>query len=59
LTTNLIIAASESEEHLSQPEIDDILGIALRRDASCRPVLQGRPDAALRRRALFLFAFLP
>ena len=34
LTTNLIIAASESEEHLSQPEIDDILGIALRRDAS-------------------------
>ena len=34
LTTNLIIAASESEEHLSQPEIDDILGVALHRDAS-------------------------
>ena len=29
LTTNLIIAASESEEHLSQGEIDAILGIAL------------------------------
>ena len=28
LTTNLIIAASESEEHLSAAEIDDILGVA-------------------------------
>lgn len=28
LTTNLIIAASESDEHLSQGEIDAILGVA-------------------------------
>jgi hypothetical protein len=28
LTTNLIIAASESEEHLSDDEIDRILGVA-------------------------------
>ena len=28
LTTNLIIAASESEEHLTADEIDRILGIA-------------------------------
>lgn len=27
LTTNLIVAASESEDHLSQEEIDRILGI--------------------------------
>jgi hypothetical protein len=27
LTTNLIIAASESEGHLSQEEIDQILGV--------------------------------
>jgi len=27
LTTNLIIAASESEEHLSQEQIDRILGV--------------------------------
>ncbi|KQQ42895.1 MULTISPECIES: hypothetical protein [unclassified Nocardioides] len=27
LTTNLIIAASESDEHLSQTTIDEILGI--------------------------------
>jgi hypothetical protein len=27
LTTNLIIAASESEEHLSTDEIDEILGV--------------------------------
>ena len=27
LTTNLIIAASESEDHLSQEEIDRILGV--------------------------------
>ena len=27
LTTNLIIAASESEEHLSDDEIDRILGV--------------------------------
>ena len=27
LTTNLIIAASESEEHLSTAEIDAILGV--------------------------------
>ena len=28
LTTNLIIAASESEEHLSTDDIDRILGVA-------------------------------
>ncbi|MDN4174477.1 hypothetical protein QWY28_16070 [Nocardioides sp. SOB77] len=28
LTTNLIIAASESDEHLSDEEIDRILGVA-------------------------------
>lgn len=28
LTTNLIIAASESEDHLSGSEIDSILGLA-------------------------------
>jgi hypothetical protein len=28
LTTNLIIAASEAEEHLSTEEIDQILGVA-------------------------------
>jgi hypothetical protein len=27
LTTNLIIAASESEDHLTQEEIDRILGV--------------------------------
>ena len=27
LTTNLIIAASESEDHLSEEEIDQILGV--------------------------------
>lgn len=30
MTTNLIIAASESEEHLSTEEIDTILGVAPR-----------------------------
>ncbi|WKN48088.1 hypothetical protein [Nocardioides sp. Arc9.136] len=30
LTTNLIIAASESEEHLSNEEIDRILGVTPR-----------------------------
>ena len=30
LTTNLIIAASESDEHLSQEEIDRILGVEVR-----------------------------
>ena len=28
LTTNLIIAASETEEHLTDAEIDEILGVA-------------------------------
>jgi hypothetical protein len=28
LTTNLIVAASESEEHLSTAEIDSILGVS-------------------------------
>ena len=33
LTTNLIIAASEADEHLDQAEIDRILGVApLHRD---------------------------
>jgi hypothetical protein len=32
LTTNLIIAASESEEHLSVEEIDRILDVTPRRD---------------------------
>lgn len=27
LTTNLIVAASESEEHLSADQIDEILGV--------------------------------
>ncbi len=31
LTTTLIIAASESEDHLSQDEIDRILGVTPRR----------------------------
>ena len=31
LTTTLIIAASESEDHLSQEEIDRLLGVAPRR----------------------------
>jgi len=30
LTTNLIIAASESEEHLTTEEIDEILGVVPR-----------------------------
>jgi hypothetical protein len=33
LTTNLIIAASETDEHLSDAEIDDILGVEPRRSA--------------------------
>ena len=32
LTTNLIIAASEADEHLSTDEIDRILGVAPQRD---------------------------
>ena len=28
LTTNLIIAASDSDEHLTREEIDEILGVA-------------------------------
>ena len=31
LTTNLIIAASETDDHLSDAEIDEILGVAPRR----------------------------
>ena len=31
LTTTLIIAASESEDHLSQEEIDRLLGVTPRR----------------------------
>jgi hypothetical protein len=33
LTTNLIIAASESDEHLSPEEIDEILGVQPGADA--------------------------
>jgi hypothetical protein len=33
LTTNLIIAASESDEHLSPEEIDEILGVQHDADA--------------------------
>jgi hypothetical protein len=33
LTTNLIIAATESEEHLSNGEIDEILGVGAASDA--------------------------
>lgn len=33
LTTSLIIAASESDEHLSQEEIDRLLGIEPKPDA--------------------------
>ncbi len=33
LTTNLIIAASETEDHLTDSEIDDILGVEPRRSA--------------------------
>jgi hypothetical protein len=32
LTTNLIIAASEADEHLDQAEIDRILGVSPRHD---------------------------
>ena len=32
LTTNLIIAASESDDHLPQEEIDRILGVEPQRD---------------------------
>ena len=33
LTTNLIIAASDSDEHLTREEIDEILGVDPRRSA--------------------------
>jgi hypothetical protein len=33
LTTNLIIAASETDEHLSAVEIDEILGVEPQRNA--------------------------
>ncbi|MDX6357643.1 MAG: hypothetical protein QOH37_697 [Nocardioidaceae bacterium] len=33
LTTNLIIAASETDEHLSDAEIDEILGVEPQRSA--------------------------
>ena len=36
LTTTLIIAASESEDHLSQEEIDRLLGVTPRRPARRR-----------------------
>jgi hypothetical protein len=37
LTTTLIIAASESEEHLSQDEIDKLLGVVPRPRDPRRP----------------------
>ena len=37
LTTTLIIAASESEEHLSQDEIDQLLGVVPRPPDPRRP----------------------
>jgi hypothetical protein len=37
LTTTLIIAASEAEEHLSQEEIDRLLGVTPRRPPGQRP----------------------
>ncbi len=33
LTTNLIIAASETDQHLSEAEIDEILGVEPQRSA--------------------------
>jgi len=33
LTTNLIIAASETDDHLTADEIDEILGVGPRRTA--------------------------
>ena len=36
LTTNLIIAASESDEHLTMDEIDQILGVSPGRQLSRR-----------------------
>jgi hypothetical protein len=33
LTTNLIIAASETDDHLTAQEIDEILGVEPRRSA--------------------------
>ena len=48
LTTNLIIAASETEEHLSDAEIDEILGIlpASRLTRVVRRVSRSRRAAA-------------
>ncbi len=37
LTTTLIIAASEADEHLSQEEIDRLLGVTPRRPPEQRP----------------------
>lgn len=34
LTTNLIIAASESDDHLDSAEIDQILGVEPRRESA-------------------------
>ena len=43
LTTNLIIAASESEATLSQEQVDALLGLAAR-GTSPIPTQQRRPD---------------
>ena len=37
LTTTLIIAASEADEHLSQEEIDRLLGVTPRPPGAARP----------------------
>ena len=43
LTTNLIIAASESEATLSQEQVDALLGVAARGTCAI-PTQQRRPD---------------
>jgi hypothetical protein len=44
LTTNLIIAASESESVLSQDQVDDLLGLRRSEDGGPIPVQQRRPQ---------------
>jgi hypothetical protein len=47
LTTNLIIAASEAESRLDQDEVDRLLGVEHRPDASVSPI----PEQKARRQA--------
>jgi len=44
LTTNLIIAASESESELSQDQVDDLLGLRGSDGAGPIPAQQRRPQ---------------